>query len=153
VDYKFLLEKKARYLYTAIVVNNTDTLDPEFYNKENIEWACLILDSRLIYVDFQAYLIPMLDFANYKENPINPNRFLNPKFSENSASIKAGYDVKKDEQLYENLKYSNDKYLLYHGITLENNYHDCYLMNRSFLSRKEDKLKQQRKSFFAKFFL
>lgn len=95
----------------------------------------------------------MLDFANYKENSSNPNKILNPKFSGDSVFIKAAYDLNKHDQLFESLKYSNDKYLLYHGITIENNYMDCYLMNLSFLNRKEDTLKHQRKSFFAKFFL
>jgi hypothetical protein len=146
-------ERKSRNIYNAIVANNTNVFDPEFYNQENIEWACLILDSRLIYIGYQAFLVPMLDFANYRENPVNPTKVLKPEFDKDNTEIKALYDIKKSEQVYVDLGSSNNDLLLHHGITLENNYHDCYLLTLGFTSIHEDPLKNERKKFFAKFFL
>ena len=148
-----LLGKKAKYLHNIIVANNTDIFDTDFYNLENIEWACIILDSRLIYVDYEAFLIPMLDFANYKENSNNPDKVFQANFSGKSTQIKAGDNLNKNEQLFESFKYSNDYLLVHHGMTLENNYHDCFLLNMGFTNRQDDSLRNERKNFFAKFFL
>lgn len=150
-----MIEKKARNYYHAIVANNTDIMDPEFFNEENLEWACLILDSRLIYVDYEAFLIPMLDFANYKESTQNPTKILRAKFDESytTTEIKAMEDVGANSQIFENLGYSNDNYLLYHGIVLKDNSHDCYSLSLSFSERQDDSLREQRRTFFGKYFL
>jgi hypothetical protein len=156
VDYKFFTEKKASNFFHAIVANNTDILDPTYYNAENIEWACLILDSRIIYVNFEAFLIPMLDFANYKENPQNPSRTLKPKFTNEAntyTEIKAIADFTKGEQLFENPGYNGDHLLLYHGISLPDSYSNCYSMSLTFSERQDDPLKTRRKEFFSKYFL
>jgi len=113
----------------------------------------LILDSRLIYINYEGFLVPMLDFANYRENTVNPTKIFNPKFSNDDANINSLYDLKKDDQIFIGLNISNDALLLHHGITLENNYYDCYLLNIGFTSRHEDPLKIERKNFFSKFFL
>jgi hypothetical protein len=115
----------------------------------------MILDSRIMYVDFEAFLIPMVDFANYKENPKNPLRIFKAKFDETytTTDIKAGYDVKKGDQLFEDLGYTNDNYLVHHGIALEDNYHDCYSIQLSFSERHDDNLNEMRKEFFGHFFL
>ncbi len=134
-------------------MNNNSALDQDWYSTENIEWACIILDSRLIYIGYEAFLVPMLDFANYKENETDPHKVLAPIFTDNSAEIKSGAHYTKDQEIFESLKYSNDNYLVYHGIVLENNYHDCYSVALNFLNNREDKLKEKRREFFSRFFL
>jgi hypothetical protein len=133
-------------------MNNTQTLDPNFYNIENIEWACMILDSRIIYVNYEAFLIPMLDFANYREVT---EKALRLKFDEayQTTQIKADSLISKDSQVFVNLGMSNENYLLYHGIALRDNSHDCYSVSLSFSERQDDELKANRKEFFAKYFL
>lgn len=150
-----MIEKKARNYYHSLVANNTDVFDKEFFNEENIEWACLILDSRLIYVDYEAFLIPMLDFANYKEYSENPSRVFRAKFNSEytTTQIKTMQEVGANSEIFENLGYSNDNYLLYHGFVLPENSHDCYSVTLSFSERQDDNLKEQRKAFFSKYFL
>ena len=48
---------------------------------------------------------------------------------------------------------SGQNLLLYYGTTMENNVYDCYGMQITFTSNKEDLLATKRKEFFAKFFL
>jgi len=150
-----MLEKKANNYFHAIVKNNTNLFEVDFYNVENIEWACMILDSRLIYVDYEAFLIPMLDFANYAESKENPTRVFRAKFNEEytQTSIKSQANVEKGAELFENLGYSNENYLLYHGLAFKDNTHDCFIISLSFSGKQDDNLKEIRKTFFARYFL
>jgi hypothetical protein len=138
-----------------MVANNTNEFDQDFFNTENLEWACMILDSRLMYINYEAFLIPMLDFANYQEDEENPTRTFRPKFDEgySKTDIKTQGNYAKDKQVFENIGYSGDNYLLYHGISLPNNGHDCYSTSLTFSEKQEDNLREYRKAFFARYFL
>jgi hypothetical protein len=150
-----MLETRARNFHHALVVNNTDVFDAEFYSEKNIEWACLILDSRLIAVNFESFLIPMLDFVNYAENSQSPERLFRPRFNEayTTTEVKANSLVREGDEIFENLGYNNDNYLLYHGIVLRDNSYDCYSMSLSFTERQDDNLRETRKTFFGRYFL
>lgn len=43
--------------------------------------------------------------------------------------------------------------LAYHGITVDNNYYDCYGIQVTFSGNKDDSLSEKRRRFYAKFFL
>ncbi len=136
------------------LVNRTDSLNKEYFTESNIEWACFILDSRLVYVDYEAYLIPMLDFAYPGQSDINPSRVLKLKFEENGDStVRSMSDFSKDQEVFENYGYTSDSNLLHKGFILENNFHDCYSMILSFNDKTQDDLKQFRISVFSRYFL
>jgi len=155
IDYKFLIEKKAKNYYHGIVANNTEQFDQDYFNEENIKWACMILDSRLMYIDYEAFLIPMLDFANYAENEQDKNKIFRAKFNEDytKSEVKAMKNFIRDHDVYESLGYNNDNYLIYHGIALKENFHDCYSISLTFSERQDDNLREKRITYFSKYFL
>jgi len=148
-----LLDKKAKNYYLGLVKkNDTELFDKEIFTEENFDWAMIVIDSRVVYIDYQAYLVPMLDFANYKEEPKNPNKILKPSFNEEGkADITAQSAVKKGSQVFVNNGMNGDNLLRFHGVSLENNSHNCYSISFTF-SEREDELKDNRKAFFGKFF-
>jgi hypothetical protein len=110
----------------------------------------MTIESRQIFINFESLIVPMLDFARFKEiQEKNKN-----KFDENKkADIKANENYNKGQEVYYNLGASNNDHLIYHGITLENNPNDCYNIFLSFTDNTDDDLKDKRKEFFSKFFM
>lgn len=148
-----MIERKAQNLH-SLIKNNSDFFDLEIFTEENLEWGCFILDTRLIYIDFEAYLIPMLDLANVRESSRNPAKVLKLKFDENGSSVaRAASDFARGQEVFENNGYNSDNMLLYKGFVLENNFHDCYSLIGSFSEKSEDGLKDMRKSVFSRYFL
>jgi hypothetical protein len=130
-------------------------LNADYWNEENLEWAIFIVDSRIRYVDYEAFLIPMYDFAGFKESSRQPGKLSKFKFEENSNTthIHALDEVKAGGLVYSDLGYNNDNYLIYQGVNLDPNSHDCFSIIASFSQRQDDELKIKRKEFFSKFFL
>lgn len=153
VDYKLLIEKKARVFQTALFEKNPNLFDLEAFNKENIEWIFMTIDSRAKTVGYELCMVPMIDIVAIRENPSNPTKIQKITSENNVAEAKAISDFAAGEQVYDNLGQSNDIYLLYQGFVLENNFHDCYNIQLTFSERKEDNLVDKRKSFFQKFFM
>jgi hypothetical protein len=97
---------------------------------ENYRWAAAILDSRSIWWDGVRHLVPMLDFINCKEGP-DPRKvhstIMDSQGSMKVAVTKAGWNFKKNEQLYENYGQANHIYFTHHGFSLGQgeNSHDC----------------------------
>ncbi len=111
----------------------------------------MILDTRLVYINFEAFLVPMLDFANFDtKDPV-----LKPKFDEayEKSEIKASVSHRQDDEIFRNIGFNNENYLIYHGLALSDNAQDCYSLSLSFSDRKDDSLKKNRAAFFAKYFL
>jgi len=155
VDYRILFEKRLRGFQSAMFDKNQSIFNSEHYNKENLEWALHILDSRLRTVNFENALIPMLDFINCKDNPKNPSKIqkivLNAET--NHSESKAMADFAKDSQVFDSYGYNNDILLTYQGFALEDGYFDCYSFSATFSERKDDNLISKRKDFFQKFFM
>ena len=148
-----MVVRKSESLF-GLAQNNTDLFNPEFFTEQNLEWGCFILDSRMVYIDYEAFLIPMLDSVNMKESAKNPSRVLKLKFEENGDSVvRASSDFSKGQEVFENIGFNSDNYLLYKGIVLENNFHDCYSLIASFSEKAEDGLKDFRKAVFSRYFL
>lgn len=138
----------------SLVVNNTQIFNPEYFNESNFEWACFILDSRMIYIDYEAFLVPMLDIFQPKQSHKNPYKVLKLKFEENGNSIvKAIDNFEKGKEVFENIGFNSDNYLLYKGLVIENNFLDCYSLSASFNDKAEDGLKDIRKAVFSRYFL
>ena len=138
----------------GLVQNNTDVFNMDVFTFENLEWACFTLDSKEITIDFETFLVPMLDLVQLKESPVNPSRVLKVKFEENGdAIVRAMADFSKGEPVFENFGLNSDDYLIHKGQVLENNFHDCYSVSASFNDKAEDGLKEYRKAVFARYFL
>lgn len=138
----------------SLVQNNSETFNPEYFTESNLEWACFILDSRMIYVGYEAFLIPMMDLAQPRESAKNPARVLKLKFDENgNAFVKANSDFFESQEVFENIGYNSDNYLLYKGLVLKNNFYDCFSLAASFNEKAEDGLKEVRKAVFSRYFL
>lgn len=111
----------------------------------------MILDTRLVYINFEAFLVPMLDFANFEtSSPV-----VKLKFDEayKNSEILASRNYRPEEQIFRNIGFTNENYLLYHGIVFKDNPQDCYSLTLSFSERKDDNLKLNRARFFSKYFL
>jgi len=148
-----MTEKRSQSMY-SLVINNTDFFNTEYFTEQNIEWVCFILDSRIVYIEYEAFLVPMLDFALPNEAANNPSRVLKLKLEENGDSIvRAMSDFSKGKEVFENYGYNSDNYILYKGTVIENNFHDCYSISVSFSDKAEDGLKEIRKAVFSKYFL
>jgi hypothetical protein len=149
-----LLEKKSKIFQSGIFEKNVELFNPELFNKENVEWVFLIIDSRAKTINYELCLVPMIDFVSIRENPRNPSKIQKINVDNNlRLEARAIVDFSKGEEVYDNLGLSNDLYLIYHGVVLENNFHDCYSIQVTFTERKEDSLMNKRKDFFQKFFM
>ena len=97
----------------------------------------------------------MVDFANFRENPENPSKVFRANFdpSYSRTVITSPSDIKKDEQVYVNIGFNSDNYLLYHGFVLKDNSHDCYSVSLSFSEKNDDPLKDHKRAFFGRYFL
>ena len=138
----------------SLVQNNTEFFNLDVFTFANLEWACFTLDSRQITIDFEAFLVPMLDLVQLKESAVNPSRILKLKFEENGdAVVRAMADFSKGQPVFENFGLNSDDYLIQKGIVLENNFHDCYSLSASFNDKAEDGLKEFRKAVFSRYFL
>ncbi len=148
-----MAERKARSYYN--ILKNEKDLNPEYWNEENLEWAIFIVDSRTRYVGYEGFLIPMYDFAGFKESTKQSSTLDKIKFEENSNStnIHSMDDFKAGEEVFVNLGFNSDNYLLYQGTIVDPNSHDCFSIISSFSERQDDALKSKRKEFFSKFFL
>jgi hypothetical protein len=115
----------------------------------------MTIDSRATYIDYEAFLAPMLDIANFKESTKNPLKLNKNKFEPetNTAEIKAIDFYSQNFQVYVNPGLNSDHYLIYHGFVLDPNVHDCYSLSLSFSDKSDDDLRDKRKQFFAKYFL
>jgi hypothetical protein len=111
----------------------------------------MIMDTRLIYIDYEAFLVPMLDFANFETTlPVFKSKF---EDTYSKTELKTVSSIKEEAEIFRNVGFNNENYLLYHGIALQNNQQECYSLSLSFTERKDDNLKSNRAAFFAKYFL
>lgn len=110
----------------------------------------IILDSRLVFIGYETYLVPMLDFVNLK---LHDQDKFQAKFDEQKiVNITAPVNYKKGEEVFINKQLNNDKLFIFHGIIPEENEHNCYSTSFTFSGR-DDTLRSQRSKFFGKFFL
>ena len=138
-----------------ILKNQGAEINADVWNEENLEWAIMIIDSRIKYIDYEAFLVPMYDIADFRESKHDPSKVTKLKFSENTnhTIVTAIDDFKKDQEIFENVGLNSDYYLLYQGVVVEPNSNDCYSITLSFSERKDDELKYKRRDFFSKYFL
>lgn len=112
------------------------------------------MDSRLVYINYEAFLVPMLDFHNFRQDETTSQRQLKAKFDENKQTeIKTNDKYAIGQQVFENLGLNSDNLLLYHGLVLQDNPNDCFSLSVSFAEKNDDQLKEERKVFFGRYFM
>lgn len=133
----------------------TEAFDLNIFNKENLEWAMIIVDTRQTQISYEIFLAPMMDLVNIKESAKNPLRTLKLKFDEqDNSDVKSQSDVAKGNEIFENLPLSSDNLLLTKGVINENNFHDCYSYIGNFEDRSQtDGLAKFRNTIFSRYFL
>lgn len=93
----------------------------------------------------------MLDsfrFTNGSQEILYENEFNN-----NTVTVKTNSSFKKQSEVKVGSKSSGDSLLIYYGIAMDNNPHDCLSLSLTFSERKDDKLVSERSAYFGKYFL
>jgi len=95
----------------------------------------------------------MLDLVNFKSNEKYNRKFKANFRNENYTDITAEIDYTANDEIFKNPGLNGDRLLIYHGLVLKDNIFDCFSFSATFTEKKEDMLTNQRKDFFAKFFM
>ena len=103
---------------------------------DKFKWAYSIIDTRSIWWDGKRHLVPLLDLVNCNEVYDKDNQIPNKihetfRDTKEIATTKASHSVSKGNQIFENYGQPNHIYFLYHGFTLQENSHNCMLLNES----------------------
>ena len=145
------LENKSQGIFKNVIQAYPEYFDEEKFSAQNIEWALNIVESRVLYANFQSFLLPMLDSVSFESQ----DEFFNPEINNETRVVKVLSDkaFKKNDKISLLMNLRNERYLLYYGRIVENYKYDCFTFSLSFSSKKEDSLAQRRVSFYQKYFL
>eukprot|EP00759_Apiculatamorpha_spiralis_P053224 PhF_6_TR6130/c0_g1_i1/m.9085/K19199/SETD3; histone-lysine N-methyltransferase SETD3 len=111
--------------------NYPDVFPMEYFTWDNYKWALGILNTRMIWWDFEPHLVPMLDMINCKEGPA-PGVVARPHrtFSEHVYAVtKAPWGFNVGDEVFENYGQNNPYYFYSHGFVLQPNSVDCASLN------------------------
>jgi len=99
------------------------------WTEDNYMWATTILDSRSIWWSGARHLVPLLDLINCQQLPKGStvHSTVLDAGGKNAVTL-APWNFKKGEQVFENYGQPSHIYFIYHGFVLENNVHDCSLI-------------------------
>lgn len=123
-------QRKAKQAFASV---SNDESVPEAlgsaWTEDNYMWATTILDSRSIWWSGTRHLVPLLDLINCQQLPkgstVHATRL---DEDEKNAVTLAPWNFKKGEQVFENYGQPSHIYFIYHGFVLEDNAHDCSLI-------------------------
>lgn len=99
----------------------------------------------------RSLFLPMLDSFRFTSDNYEIN--YNSEFNDPIVKVKSNVNFKKQSEVKINPKSSGDSLLIYYGISLDNNNHDCLSLSLTFSERKDDKLVSERSAYFGKYFL
>lgn len=152
---KLYLDKKAKGIYAAFVEDNNEVFDKEVFSLENIEWALLTVESRLLYVQWEAFLIPMYDFAEYGVNNSQNFKGNNSKKDDNKLTVSffSPDNFDAGNSLYNIPTQDSTDLLVSNGKYIDNHYNNCFSLILTFSQRKEDELSKKRAKVFSKYFM
>lgn len=124
-------QKKVSQTYASLL-NDPDVvraLSPVF-TFDHYVWAHSILDARSIWWDGKRHLVPLLDFVNCEASKdIHSVHESSSDTTGKYIETKARKNVLVGEQVFEDYGQPNHIYFLYHGFILDNNLHDCALID------------------------
>ena len=148
------IDKKARGMHEAYTQQHPDVFDKDIFSVSNIEWALLTVESRLIFVNYEGFLMPMLDLISYSPNKQNPSKFMTPVVDKDlTIKFKSINSFNQGDLLYDNPNLPNEKLLVSFGKVSPGSTADCLNLVLSFTQRKEDEMSKKRVDFFAKYFM
>jgi hypothetical protein len=150
---RLYIDKKARGIHEAFTIGYPDVFNKEIFTVENIDWALITVESRMIYVGYEGMIIPMLDNLSYSINKKKSNKGMSGKIENNIISFKAIDFFPVNSEIYDNPNFNNEKLLISNGKISIGSGFDCYNLILSFSQRKEDQLSKKRIDFFSKYFL
>lgn len=156
MEYHLYLDNKASGIFRTIVQGYPDIFDKELFSKDNIYWALTVIDNRLLFSNWEASLIPMIDCITFgvRENDNENEGKFSPQVDENrNLRIPAQSKFAKGSLIVDNIGFSNEKLVMSYGQFIQGLSKDCFTLSVSFTGIKEDTLAYKRKEFFSKYFL
>ncbi len=151
---RLMLDKKARNIHDAYTKAFPSLFDKEIFSIENIDWAITTIESRLIFLNYEGFLFPMLDLMSFGANKINPSKVISFDKDENlNFTFKAITSFGAKTTIYDNPGFSNERLLVSTGKVSVGSNTDCYNIVLSFSGKKEDSLSKKRSEFFSKYFM
>ena len=128
IKYQRNVEEKFVELFSNAAIG--DLLGSAFtYN--NFRWAHAIWDTRSIWWEGKRHLVPLLDLVNCDTGTRTLDKVHSTSLEEYGkfAVTQASRAFRQGEQIFENYGQPNHIYFLYHGFILNENNHDCALIN------------------------
>ena len=107
------LEKDSiRAMNEIFVKGQPETSNDKIFTVENLEWALLTVESRVKFINYQAYMLPMIDLFSLKNNRDNSKK-KNESFTDDKAPVIKAFDkFNKGDVLYDNDGLGNDSLLI-----------------------------------------
>jgi hypothetical protein len=68
------LRNKAEGIFKSVVKEYPEVFDVEKFSVENIYWALVTVESRILFINYQAFLLPMLDCVTFEESKVDKKR-------------------------------------------------------------------------------
>ena len=123
-------QRKAKQAFASV---SNDASVPkalgDAWTEDNYMWATTILDSRSIWWSGARHLVPLLDLINCQQLPKGSTvHATSLDRDEKNAVTLAPWNFKEGEQVFENYGQPSHIYFIYHGFVLEDNAHDCSLV-------------------------
>lgn len=151
---RLMIDKKARNIHDAYTKTFPSLFDKEVFSIENIDWAITTIESRLIFLNFEGFLLPMLDLMAFGANKINPTKVISFEKDDNfNFTFKAISSFGAKTTIYDNPGFSNERLLVSTGKVSVGSTTDCYNIVLSFSGKKDDTLSKKRAEFFSKYFM
>jgi len=113
-------------------INIMRAIGVEHIKLDNYLWAYAMVDSRSIWWNGKRHLVPLLDLVNCAELKNARGNYTSPhqtSLSVDNAITKATKSFKKGDQVFENYGQANHVYFTYHGFVMNDNSHDCALVD------------------------
>lgn len=171
IEYKLNLDNRVGAIYNTFVKEYPDVFDEGIFCKENLEWAIYTVDSRMVFVGYEAFIVPMLEYFKMSISKVNgqEKRTSTTEVKRRHYDHDTGYsdesqpliqvkffaqdNFSANSVITENPKFSNDKLLISYGKFVLDKPDDCFNISLSFSAKKEDSLAKERERFFQKYFL
>lgn len=171
IEYKLSIDNRVGAIYNTFVKEYPDVFDEGIFCKENLEWALYTVDSKMVFVGYEAFIIPMLEYfkmgiskVNGQEKRTSTNELKRRHYDHDTGysdesqpliqvKFYAQDNFTANSVITENPKFANDRLLISYGRFVLDKPDDCFNISLSFSAKKEDSLAKERERFFQKYFL
>lgn len=148
------LRSKAEGIFKSVVLEYPDTFDKEMFSVDNLFWALVTVESRILFINYQAFILPMIESVTFEESKVDKKRNFTPEvLTDGSINFFSMDKVAPQEVVVENINFPNDKLLMSYGQVVRNHSNDCFTVSVAFSMNTDDALHEVRRDFFSKYFL